>query len=91
MGPSQTHIQWVPAFFPRDSVRGVMFTPPSSAEVGSGWSCNCTPPPYYFTACIGGGILYAEVIHSSGKKLTLEYIRFLLKNKIEEDLQEGPP
>jgi hypothetical protein len=47
-------------------------------------------PLYYLIACIGEKkYLYAEVIHSSGKKIILEYIGFLLKNKSKKTYRKG--
>jgi len=66
-----------------------MFTPPSSAEVGSGWSCNSAPPILPHGVYRGKKYLYAEVIHSSGKKIILEYIGFLLKNKSKKTYRKG--
>jgi hypothetical protein len=66
-----------------------MFTPPSSAEEGSRWSCISTPPILLHGVYRGKKYLYAEVIHSSGKKMTLEYIRFLLKNKSKKTYRKG--
>jgi hypothetical protein len=66
-----------------------MFTPPSSAEVGSGWSSNYTPSILLHGVYRGKKYLYAEVIHSSGKKMTLEYIWLLLKNKSKKIHRKG--
>jgi len=66
-----------------------MFTPPSSAELGSGWSGNSTPPILLHGVYRGEKYLYAEVIHSSEKNMTLEYIRFLFKNKSKKTYRKG--
>jgi hypothetical protein len=66
-----------------------MFTASSSAEVGSGWSCNSTPPVLLHGMYRGVKLPLRRGYTQFWKKMTLEYIKFLLKNKSKKTYRKG--